>query len=125
MGGGKSPLNKDFQVLGYAFFASHSDSQTVSTNITDADFLVIMSFYKSGSINTFFSVTNTNKCVSTIGKIGDSTIVTGTASFSDKTNDNNYGMRYTWTQANTVLQESVDGLGKLGGSEAIFFCKYI
>ncbi len=118
-GDGKSPLNREFQVIGYSFLGDPR-TQTVSTTITDADFIVIMSFYKTSSISSTFTIKKTNQCVGTIGKVGDSATIIGESDFVNKDNTNIGTGVFTWESPNIVKLE-----GSCSGAIAIYFCKYV
>lgn len=126
-GDGKSPLNNEFQVIGCTAVYELGKPQTVIGSRADADFIVLVSFYKntdaSGSKN--FTVVGDNRCVCTLGKIGDSVTVVGVADHSNNTLKSTQKSRFTWESSNKVKIENVEGSPSLGGTVDIFFCKYI
>ena len=125
-GDGKSPLNKEFQVAGCVGIYEPNKPQTISAHIADADFIIIVSFYKSGSLNGTSILTGTsNQCVCTIGKVGDSVIVDGVAKFSGNKLTSNSKGRFTWETSDKVKLENVEGSRVLDGAVGVFFCKYI
>lgn len=126
-GGGESPLNNEFQVIGCTAVNEPKKPQTVIGSRADADFIVLVSFYKNfdvgGSNN--FTVADNNQCVCTLGEIGDSVTVVGVADHSKNTLKSTQKGRFTWESSNKVKIENVEGTPGLGGAVDIFFCKYI
>lgn len=125
MGGGKSPLNKEFQVIGCSFVGEPNKSQTISTNITDADFIVITSFYKRASVSDTFTINGTNKAVGIIGKVGESVIIDGEFDFTNRNYEAGTKGRLTWNSSNTVKLETVEGTSALSAALALFYCQYV
>ena len=125
-GDGKSPLNKEFQVACCAGVYEPNKPQTISAPIADADFIIIVSFYKSSSLTGTSILKGTNnQCVCTIGKVGDSVIVDGVASFSGNNLSSNVKGRFTCESSDKVKIENVEGSRVLDGAVGVFFCKYI
>lgn len=125
-GDGKSPLNKEFQVAGCVGVYNPNKPQTISAHIADADFIILVSFYKSDNLNGTFILNGTNnQCVCTIGKVGDSVIVDGVAKFSGNKLTSNVKGRFTWETSDKVKIENVEGSSVLDGAVGVFFCKYI
>ena len=126
VGGGESPLNNEFQVIGCTGVYEPDKPQTISAPIADVDFIIIVSFYKSSSMSGTSILDGTNnQCVCIIGKVGDSVIVDGVASFSDNKLTRNVKGRFTWESSDKVKIENVEGSSVLRGAICVFCCKYI
>lgn len=125
VGYGKSPLNKEFQVIGCSFVGEPNKSQTISTDITNADFIVITSFYKRTSVSGTFTINGTNKAVGIIGKVGESVIIDGEFDFTNKNYKAGTKARLTWNSSNIVKLENVEGAPVLSAALALFYCQYV
>lgn len=125
-GDGKSPLNKEFQVVCCAAVYEPNRPQTILAPIADVDFIIIVSFYKKSSLEGTSILSGTkNQCVCIIGKVGDSVIVDGVADFTGNKLTSNLKGRFTWESSDKVKLERVEGSDVLSGAVGVFFCKYI
>lgn len=112
-------------MIGCSFVGEPNKSQTISTDITDADFIVITSFYKRTSVSYTFTIKGTNKAVGIIGKVGESVIIDGEFDFTNRGYKAGNKGRLTWSSSNTVKLENVEGSSALSAALALFYCKYI
>lgn len=120
-GGGKSPLTNEYKAVGCIM----AFNDTLSTKATDADFVVIMTVYKTGGYNgSSAAIINetANPPCAILSYVGQSATIKSVVSFDNNSFLNGQWQRkITWKSNNTIQVSRSSG----SGYAICVFCKYV
>lgn len=118
----KYVLNRPLNVIGASFIGNATSNHTISISRTDADFIVAAFFYKSGTVNSTFTIDGENSCFGMTDELGSSFEMAGRIDVVNKNMTTAGRCTISWSARNTVdyvCNESVTA------GVMIWFCKNV